>query len=355
MNQFLESQYTYIKTWNRTAEPGQRCRVVNSFNPPTSPEQRWIINYLAPWLDKKHPKPAMSGEVRYYIKRDEVDGPEPVEIKGKLVYPMSRCFILSKTSDNALLMATGYDRLLANLPPELAALTDFASSMQDDPYQVIPTKWVELAQDRWRSRWGAGYDPTRTNETMPTIRNTLQDAIAGDIARGGTDETVIATRHADNVFLWGYAGKETPDGATAASKLLQHRQGNSRMSIDVIGWGSSAYDHLKGLGHQPYAFNGSTASPARTRSGQFGFVNKRAEAYWKLREMLDPEYGATLSLPPHPKLLGDLTAPRWFLSLRGIQVEEKAEIKKRLGRSPDTGDAVVMVCDVGGLVYGSSF
>lgn len=351
VNQFLESQYTYIKTWNRTAEPGQRCRTVCSFNPPTAPEQRWIINYLAPWLDKKHPRPAMSGEIRYYIGRDEVDGPEP---QGGIT-PMSRCFILSRTSDNALLMATGYDRLLANLPPELAALTDFASSMQDDPYQVIPTQWVELAQDRWRQRWGAGYDPTRTNETMPTIRNILQDAIAEDVARGGVDDTTVATRHADNVFLWGYPGSETPDGATAAGKLLQHRQGNSRMSIDIIGWGSSSYDYLKGLGHQPYAFNGSTASALRTRSGQFGFVNKRAEAHWKLREALDPEYGSTLALPPHPKLLGDLTAPRWFLSLRGIQVEEKSEIKKRLGRSPDTGDAVVMVCDLGALVYGSAF
>lgn len=349
VNQFLQSQYEYIKTWNRTAKPGQRCRIVCSFNPPTSPEQRWIINYLAPWLDPKHPKPAHSGEIRYYIGRDEVDGPEPQFINGKLVTPISRCFILSSTSDNPLLMATGYDRILANLPPELAALTDFAAGIEDDPYQVIPTRWVELAFDRWRQQWGNSFEP------MPVVTHIPQDAIAGDIARGGLDQTTIATRHQDNVFIWAYPGKETPDGATAAGKLLQHRQGTAKEFVDIVGWGSSAYDHLKGLGHQPVGFNGANRSALRTRCGQFSFANKRAEAYWKLREALDPEHGATLALPPIQKLLSDLTAARWFLGFKGIQIEEKAEIKKRLGRSPDYADAVVMVCDLGTLEYQSAF
>jgi hypothetical protein len=345
VTQFNQTQYEYIKTWNRTALEGQRCRTVCSFNPPTSSEHRWVINYLSPWLDPKHHNPAQSGEIRYYIGRDEVDGPEPQNG----ITPIARCFILSSTSDNPLLMATGYDRILANLPPELAALTDFSAGIEDDPYQVIPTAWVELAQQRWRDRWGEAFDP------MPVVSNIPQDAIAADIARGGIDQTTIATRHSDNVFIWGYPGKDTPDGATGAGKLLQHRRGFSRISIDVIGWGSSSYDHIKGLGYDAIAFNGSNKSTLRDRSGQFGFANKRAEAHWKLREALDPEYGSTLALPPLPKLLSDLTAPRWFLSLRGIQVEEKSEIKKRLGRSPDYGDAVVMVCDVGALVYGSAF
>ena len=34
-------------------------------------------------------------------------------------------------------------------------------------------------------------------------------------------------------------------------------------------------------------------------------------------------------------------APRWKLTARGIQVEEKREINKRLGRSPDRGEAAI--------------
>jgi hypothetical protein len=337
VNQFLQSQYEYIKTWNRTAVEGQRCRTVSSFNPPTSQEQRWIISYLAPWLDRKHHQPAVSGEIRYYIGRDEVSSPEPVEINGKLVTPMSRCFILSKTSDNARLMATGYDRVLDNLPPELSALTDFASSMQDDPYQVIPTAWVEAAQSRWISGASAP-----------------QDAIACDVARGGADQTVIAARHADQVLLWNFAGKSTPDAQATVSLLLQRRQGNSIIFVDVIGVGASVVDMLRASGHQVTPFNGAERSVYRDRSGQLSFANKRAESYWRLRELLDPAYNATLALPPDPKVLGDLTAPRWKLTLQGILLESKDDIKKRLGRSPDSGDAIVMACNLG-MMYTGAF
>jgi len=52
--------------------------------------------------------------------------------------------------------------------------------------------------------------------------------------------------------------------------------------------------------------------------------------------------GEGIALPPDPELVSDLCAPRWKLTARGIQVESKDEIIKRLGRSPDCGDAVVM-------------
>jgi hypothetical protein len=71
-------------------------------------------------------------------------------------------------------------------------------------------------------------------------------------------------------------------------------------------------------------------------------VNKRAETWWKFREALDPAYGNGLALPPDPQLRADLTSPTWKLTPRGIQIESKDEIRKRLGRSPDRGDAVVL-------------
>lgn len=341
ITQFTQTQYQYIKTWNRTADPNQRCRTVCTFNPPTSPEQRWVLSYLAPWLDPRHAKPAHSGETRYYVLGEEVDGPEPIEVKGKLIKPVSRCFILSATSDNPLLMATGYDRILDNLPPELQGLTDFSAGIQDNPYQVIPTKWVELAQARWRLR--------SLGDVIP------QDAIACDPSRGGADETAIAVRHGDWINCWSYPGKETPDGITGAGKLLMHRRGNSKILLDVIGIGSAVQDTLKLQGHEAIAVIASAGSHARTRSGQFGFANKRAEMWWKLREALDPAYEPTLALPPHPQLLGDLTAPCWNLTLKGILINSKDEIRATLGRSTNVGDAVVMVCDISTNVYSSAF
>jgi hypothetical protein len=40
-------------------------------------------------------------------------------------------------------------------------------------------------------------------------------------------------------------------------------------------------------------------------------------------------------------LLVDLCAPQWKLAVRGIQIESKEDLIKRIGRSPDKGDAVV--------------
>jgi len=52
--------------------------------------------------------------------------------------------------------------------------------------------------------------------------------------------------------------------------------------------------------------------------------------------------GENLALPPDPELRSDLCTPRWRPVARGIQVEAKEDIIKRLKRSPDCGDAVVL-------------
>jgi hypothetical protein len=49
-------------------------------------------------------------------------------------------------------------------------------------------------------------------------------------------------------------------------------------------------------------------------------------------------------LPPSDQLTGDLTEPTWSVNSKGqIVVESKDELVRRLGRSPDEGDAVMMV------------
>jgi hypothetical protein len=49
----------------------------------------------------------------------------------------------------------------------------------------------------------------------------------------------------------------------------------------------------------------------------------------------------------YASIKADLAAPRWELTARGIKIEDKADIKKRLGRSPDDGDAIVMALSEG--------
>ena len=51
-----------------------------------------------------------------------------------------------------------------------------------------------------------------------------------------------------------------------------------------------------------------------------------------------------LALPPDPELLADLTAPRYELRVSGVAVESKEDIRDRIGRSTDAGDAVGLAC-----------
>ena len=91
------------------------------------------------------------------------------------------------------------------------------------------------------------------------------------------------------------------------------------------------------------ALNAAAASGARDKTGQFGFYNLRAEMTWKFRERLDPlNRDEPIALPPDPKLAADLCAMRYQLTSRGYKIESKDDIRQRIGRSPDDGDAVIM-------------
>ena len=98
-------------------------------------------------------------------------------------------------------------------------------------------------------------------------------------------------------------------------------------------------------GIDAYPYKGANASHASDKSGKLKFANRRAEAYWKFREALDPsEYqGSPIALPPDdPELIAELAAPTFKIARGGITITPKEDLIKKLGRSPDRADAVVM-------------
>lgn len=341
---FLESQYEFITIWNRSATKGQRCRVVCTGNPPTSATGLWVIRRWAAWLDPRHPNPAKPGELRWYLRDEqgieqEVDGPGPHLVGGKDVYAKSRTFIPAKLSDNPDLAADGeYERILDALPKELRdAYRDgkFAASLQDEPNQAIPTAWVQAAMARWKS--------------VPPIGIPMC-AMGVDVAQGGSDTTAIAWRH-DGWFapLLAVPGSETPGGTDVAGLVIAKRRDGCKVIIDIGGgWGGDAYAHLRENGVDAVSYMGVKTSNRRTEDNLIKFFNVRTEAYWRLREALNPDQpgGSSIMLPDDQELLSDLTAATY--EIKGshgggiLHLEPKEKLIKRLGRSPDKGDAVVM-------------
>lgn len=336
--QFAEIQIRFLMGWLRSVDPNQRCRVVLATNPPLSSEGAWVVEMFAPWLDPRHPNPANMGELRYFVTdeygRDkEVEGPDEIEVAGKLVKPLSRTFIPASVSDNPYLANTDYQKQLDALPEPLRSimLGGFRNTFRDDENQCIPTAWIKEAQYRWRERPPLG---------VPMC------TMGVDVAQGGDDDTVIAIRY-DDWFapLIAVPGRLTPLGKDVAGMVLSHRRDGALVVLDMGGgYGGATYEHLEANEIPVRAYKGATAVESRTRDRQLKFVNKRTEAYWRLREALDPSQdgGSTMALPDDPKLMADLTAPRFEVTNRGIKLESKEDVCARLGRSTDRGDAVVM-------------
>jgi len=206
-------------------------------------------------------------------------------------------------------------------------LGEFASSAQDS---VIPLAWVEAANERWTALKQSGV-------VLPGF-----SCVGVDVARSGEDRTVLALRHGHVITeLRVPEIRADTMHTTGLVAGILHRFGGYGV-VDVIGIGAGVVDRLREEGHQVLAFNASEGTPIMDCHGELGFANKRSAAWWGLRDFLDPANGSQVALPPNDLLTGDLTAPRWrVLSGGRIQVESKDDIKKRLGRSTDHGDAVV--------------
>jgi hypothetical protein len=139
-------------------------------------------------------------------------------------------------------------------------------------------------------------------------------------------------------------GRETPDGPSVVALAAGKLRDGAVIGLDSIGIGADAETAFKNARMDIDSINGSSRATRTTRDGSFRFVTKRSEIWWMLREALDPAYGVDIALPPDPALQSDLTAPTYTVrpgEPPKIYVESKTDIVKRLGRSPDRGDAVV--------------
>lgn len=336
--EFPEHHFRFLTGWARSVDPREQVRVVMGGNPPSTIEGQWVIRFWAPWLDQKHSNPALPGELRWFavIKGQDVEvaGPKPFIHGKELIYPESRTFVPASLDDNPAFRDPTYRATLQALPEPLRSQLlygNFQIGLKDHEWQVIPSSWVEIAQERWK----------RT--PRPDIPLT---ALGLDPARGGADTTAISPRYGlwfDELLV--IPGSDTPNGPAVAQQVFQYvseRPGDPYINVDVIGIGSSVFDSLVGFKYEAYAVNVAEGSNFLDRSRKLTCYNKRAEAYWRFREALDPQFGLPICLPPSPKLKEELCAPRWRLTARGILIEEKDEIKKRIGRSPDQGDAAVL-------------
>jgi hypothetical protein len=158
-----------------------------------------------------------------------------------------------------------------------------------------------------------------------------QKRLGVDVARFGDDRTVIFPRQ--GLAAWRpivMRGARTTDIA-ARVMTAQQRWGAELVLVDDTGhWGHGVIDNLvvAGIPVVPVVYSGKAIDPR--------YRNRRAEFWIKGAEAIK----AGAALPRNlPELVGELTEPTYTF-LNGVFVlEDKDQIKERLGRSPDLADA----------------
>lgn len=204
---------------------------------------------------------------------------------------------------------------------------------------LIPLDWIELAVDNRRVK------PEGISQ-------------AGfDVARYGNDKSILAKRKGN--YVYPLIENKKLDTMSLVGWATDYLEDVEIVNVDAVGVGAGVYDRLDELSDdgeldcEVYEISGG-ASP----TGEYGgkpakdkFVNMRAQIHWQLRDVFKPNEDGTsnVCIPNDAELKRQLSEIRYkFSSDKKIKIEEKEEMKKRIGMSPDKADALGYAFYVGG-------
>jgi hypothetical protein len=214
-------------------------------------------------------------------------------------------------------------------PSDVARIKILAIHPESDTDTLLPLSWIEAAMDRWEL------------SKKPKIKG-----IRGvDVAGMGNDTSVFADRYDD--WVDELHSPTCPDPVLIPMKLA----GDIKLEadkfdfipIDSIGVGAGVFSRLKEMGvNNVYCFKNSYGAKGLTDKTEVRkFLNMRSFTHWAMRDWLDPAFNSEAMLPYDDELKAQLTEIKYEVRSDGvIKIEEKDEIKKRLGVSPDKSDAL---------------
>ena len=213
-------------------------------------------------------------------------------------------------------------------------LAEFA---QDDEDSLIPLHLIEASMERWEER---------KNEEHGLIHR-----IGVDVGGTGGSDTVLATRYTDGWIApldVIFSSEDMTDKTAFAIQAIiktQKTSGDLKVVVDAAGVGIGAADVSRSLGAPIVSLYVSQATKEMDVTGTFGFNNERTKLLWRLREQIDPDItpeDQLISLPPDDELMGELVAVKKITQAGGYKAESKEQVKRRIGRSPDRADAVML-------------
>jgi hypothetical protein len=161
----------------------------------------------------------------------------------------------------------------------------------------------------------------------------MQKRLGIDVARFGDDRTVIFPRQGLVAFKPIIMRGERTTAIAARVMVAKERWKSDVELIDDTGhWGHGVIDNLLGVGHAPIGVQ--FHAPAIDKR----YRNRRVEGWLRMAEWV--RRGGVL--PNIPELVGELTTPTYTFANGVFMLEDKDQVKERLGRSPDLADALAL-------------
>jgi phage terminase large subunit len=155
-----------------------------------------------------------------------------------------------------------------------------------------------------------------------------------DVAREGDDASVIFKRQGIQCLpLLKKRGLTSTQGAGLLARTWNEWSADAAFVDNTGGFGAGWIDQL--------ALLGKTANPVGFANGAHRaerYANKRAEMYFDAIEWIK----AGGALPDSPELLAALTQTTYTFKGDKLLLEDKLQIKQKIGYSPDEADAFVL-------------
>lgn len=230
----------------------------------------------------------------------------------------TRRFVQALPSDNPHLPDSYIDtlkRAFGHRPELLAAYLEGSWDVFSDPAQLILREWLEAATHR------------RISIPYPRV------LISCDVARFGDDSTCIDVLQETDIVETDRYGQRDTRYTTHRLAAMSKQRGNCLVVVDDTGVGGGVTDGLRELGVpvKPFVAAEKPEDPM--------FYNLRSEAWWNAAQIIKDNCELH---DTDPELWSDLMAPHFDYRDTRILIESKSDIKERIGRSPDKGDAYVM-------------
>lgn len=246
--------------------------------------------------------------------------------------PTAKLFLGENPPPNMILMSANYDENRYLSPAMLREIEHMRKTDYQRYLHVYRGEFMDTGEQKM-------YPLALVQDAInrPTLDNGAEEIVGAlDVARFGSDRSVLRLKQGSKILdkvQW--VKQSIPDLCRMVVEEVYKKE-ITTLIVDSAGVGGGAYDLLVEMIDsfcEVLEFNGSY------KADDAHYANARAETYARAKDFLREG-----SIPSDAPLIKELLTIEYkFNKKNQLQIEDKAEMKKRLGSSPDEADAFTML------------